>query len=111
MGASWAFLPPQLRNANAAILFKSTLVFKGPPGLRDGTVEEAPHVITRALELAEASKSAAGERTPSRWRCPCSPGTAGYTQGKQTHPHFPGPCFVSFLKKDAALDELTESAP
>lgn len=82
---------------------KTTFVFKGPPGVRDGAVEEAPHVITRALELAAAQKSAAGERTPSRWRCPCSPGTAGHTQGKQT--------LLVFFQKDAALEELIESAP
>ena len=54
MRASRAFLPLELRNANAAILLKTTFVFKGPPRVRDGTVEEAPHVITRALELAAA---------------------------------------------------------
>lgn len=52
--ASLAFLPLEGRNANAAILLKPTFIFKGPPGVRDGTVEEAPHVITRALELAAA---------------------------------------------------------
>lgn len=29
------------------------LFFKGPPGLRDGSVEEAPHVAAGAAELAQ----------------------------------------------------------
>lgn len=61
------------------------LCFKGPPGLRDGPVEEAPHVAARAAELAEAQKSTAGAGAACRGRRPCSADTAGHTPGRRKH--------------------------
>lgn len=59
--------------------------FKGPPGLRDGPLEEAPHVTAGAAELAEAQKSAAGARATCRGRRPCRADTAGHTPGRRKH--------------------------
>lgn len=57
---------------------KACVCFKGPSGLRDGPVEEAPHVAPGAAELAEAEKSTAGEGAACRGRRALRADTAGH---------------------------------
>ena len=64
--------------------------FKGSPGVRDGPMEEAPHVAARAPQLAEDEGPTAGAGTTCRGRCPHSAGTAGHTPGRRKHTHFKG---------------------
>lgn len=57
--------------------------FKGPPGLRDGPLEEGSHVAARTVELAKVEKSAAGAGATCRGGRPGRAGSAGHTPGRR----------------------------